>query len=396
MLKDVIQVSKDLLFIKPFYGSVLISLNKEINNKKTKTAAVGLQKVMYKLYINSDFWGGLTEKHKMGILMHELGHIVNFHLTEYEHLKNHKIANIAMDLYINQTIPRDMLPESGCFPEKFDLPEGMDTNWYYKALMEQNEQQNQSNPTLQNIMDALNNGDSQALDGDGNPIDIPDHDWDDIQEASSAVKKVLQKNTEAMLSRIVEQMKKSNPGSIPGGLEDLLERLAIIEPPKFNWRAYLKRFVGTSTKTWVRKTRRKKSKRFPDMAGSREHYYSNILVALDTSLSMSKDDLRQMQNELIHMHKTGHDITILLCDTKINKEFKFNPRMPLDIDGRGGTNFQPVIDYYNKRLTKYSCLIYLSDGEASAPENVRGNVLWVHGTEHEINEKLPGKKVKLN
>ena len=132
------------------------------------------------------------------------------------------------------------------------------------------------------------------------------------------------------------------------------------------------------------------------MPGLKERFYSHILVAIDTSLSVSKYDLQEFHNELKHLHKTGHDIYVLLCDTKIQKEFKFNPRKQLNIDGRGGTNFQPVIDYYKRNLRKYSCLIYLSDGEASAPKGARGNILWVHGTNHDINESLPGRKVKLN
>lgn len=393
MLKEVINISKELLYKQPFYGSVLLSLNKEINNKKTKTASVGLQGVMFKLYINSDFWGTLTEKTKMGLLMHELGHIINFHLTEYEHLTNQKMANTAMDLYINQTIPRDMLPDGGCFIEDFELPEGKDTNWYYKELMKDSKCQESPAHAL---AQAIANGDSTATLPNGTEVNIPDHEWDDIVQASSATMKVVQKSAEVMLGKIVEQMKKTNPGSIPGGLEDMLEKLAVIEPPKFNWRGYMRRFVGTSTKTWVSKTRRKKSKRFPQMQGSKEQYFSHILVALDTSMSMSKKDLEEMRNEMIHMYKTGHDVDVLLCDTRINKHYQFNPRKEFHIDGRGGTNFQPVIDFYNKNLKKYSCLIYLSDGEANAPKNVKGNVLWVHGTNHKINEELPGKRVKLN
>ena len=96
------------------------------------------------------------------------------------------------------------------------------------------------------------------------------------------------------------------------------------------------------------------------------------------------------------MHRTGHDIEVVLCDTEIHDQFKFNPRLPLKVTGRGGTRFQPVIDLYNKNLRKYSCLIYLTDGEAGTPEGARGNILWVHSEVSEINEDLPGKCIRLN
>ena len=43
------------------------------------------------------------------------------------------------------------------------------------------------------------------------------------------------------------------------------------------------------------------------------------------------------------MHKTGHCITVAQCDTATSVE-EFNPRK-WDIKGRGGTDFQPVIDH---------------------------------------------------
>jgi predicted metal-dependent peptidase len=342
--------------------------------------------------VNPDFWDKLTDNHKQGLLIHELGHIINFHLTEYKHLTDHDVANIAMDIYINQTIPDDLLPPGGCTWQKFEVPEGLSTNEYYNLLIKPKNQ----NQTCKNAIQAMKDGQSDCQDGDGQTMQVPQHEWDDIQNASDAVQKMVQKSTEQMLRQVVDQVKKSNPGSIPGGLEDMLDRLAVIEPPKFNWKGFVRRFVGTSTKTWTNKTRRKKSKRFTGMPGLRERFFSNILVAIDTSISVSKEDLLEFQNELIHLAKTGHDIQIVLCDTKINDQFKFNPRKPLNIEGRGGTDFQPVIDLYNKNLRKYSCLIYLSDGEAFAPEGAKGNILWVHGSNHDINESLPGRKVKLN
>lgn len=389
--KELFLISKELLYSQPFYGSVLISLNKEVDNK-IKTAAVGLKNIMYTLKVNEDFWKSLSNLHKQGLLIHELGHIINFHLTEYKHLKDPRIANIAMDLYINQYIPPAMLPPGGCMPDKFDVPEGLSTNEYYDLLIQEKNQ----NQTCKNVLMAMGNGDDQCNDADGNPIMVPDHQWDEIDQASEARQKMVAKNVEGLLRNTIEQLKKSNPGSIPGGLEEMLDDMFQIEPPKFNWKQFVRRFIGTSTKTWDSSTRYRKNKRFRGQPALKEDFYSHILVALDTSFSMDKDDLEEMRNELVHMYKTGHDITVLLCDTKINKQFKFKPTGPFNIDGRGGTDFQPVIDYYNKNLKKYSCLVYLSDGEASAPKGAKGNILWVHGTQHEINETLPGRKVQLN
>lgn len=60
------------------------------------------------------------------------------------------------------------------------------------------------------------------------------------------------------------------------------------------------------------------------------------------------------------------------------------------------TDFQPVIDYYNERHIKYSCLMYLTDGECTAPENARGNILWVLSSVSTMNNALPGSVIQLN
>lgn len=392
MIKDILKTSKQLLYDQPFYGSVLLSLLKEVTTK-IPTACVGVNGIMFKLMVNPDFWGTLNEKTKKGLLIHELGHIINFHLTEYSHLEDKEIANIAMDIYINQTIPADMLPDGACTWDKYEnLSPNQSTNWYYEKLVDNKE--NESDEALKNALSAMNDGDEECDDGKGGTMQVPKHDWDEVEESSDAVKKMLGKNTEVMLNDIIKNI--SDPGSVPAGLKDLLDTLSVIEPPKFNWRAFMKRFVGTSTRVDVRKTRRKKSKRFKDMAGSKEQYFSRILIGIDTSLSVNEAELKEFQGELFHMHRTGHDIEIMLCDTEIHDHFKYNPREPLKITGRGGTRFEPVVSFYEKNLRKYSCLIYLTDGESWDVKKARGNVLWVHSSISDINESLPGRKIKLN
>jgi len=383
MIHDVIKISKEIIYDQPFYGSVLLSLQKEIN-PMVPTAGVGLNGLNTKLYINPEFWSNLSQKHKTGLLIHELGHIVNFHLTEYKHLTHKETANIAMDLYINQHIDDELLPEGGCTCEKFSLPLGYDTNWYYNELLKDKK-----------LQKALNEKSNQFTTVNGDLVDIPQHAWDEITEASAAEHKMIAKQLATTLNEVVKNLSKNNPGSIPGGVQAWLDTLNEIDPPKFNWKAFVRRFVNVSTESWSNKTRRKKSKRFTGMPGLKEMFYSHILVAIDTSLSVNTEDLKEFQNELYHLHKTGHTIQIILADTKIQDNFKYNPRMPLSIKGRGGTCFQPVIDYYRNNLKKYSCLIYLTDGEASTPINSRGNILWVHGSDHSINPNLPGKQIKL-
>ena len=108
-----------------------------------------------------------------------------------------------------------------------------------------------------------------------------------------------------------------------------------------------------------KKLRRKFNKRYSANPGLKIKFKNNILVGVDTSGSVSNDELKEFMNELAHMHKTGHEITVAQCDTQINSVEKFNPRKDWSIKGRGGTLFQPVIDLFNeKKRVIYSSYIF--------------------------------------
>jgi predicted metal-dependent peptidase len=53
------------------------------------------------------------------------------------------------------------------------------------------------------------------------------------------------------------------------------------------------------------------------------------------------------------------------------------------------------IEYFNANLSKYTSLVYFTDGECHTDVKPRGNILWVLSEESSINESLPGKIIKL-
>jgi predicted metal-dependent peptidase len=397
--KNLTKVCKDLMLDQPFYGLLLLNLNKEWT-QKVKTAGVGLDGINYKLYINPEFWMSLTENEKKGLLQHELMHIAFFHITEYKHLKSHELANIAQDIEINQKIPQDWLPKGGATLDKFTdsglLPnEG--TNIYYEKLIKDSEdnQGQGGSSMMQAVMQAIANGDDQADPTGNDPMNMPEHDWGDFDDLTDTQKKLIDKQLEVMLTEVVEQVQKQR-GTIPNEVLIKLEKLKNIEPPKFNWRAYLRRYIGNSAKTSMRKTKRKQSKRFELDFGIRVQEHSHILIAIDSSASVSDAEIKEFMNEIHHMYKCGHDFTITFADTQMQEPVKYRPSMDLVIKQRGGTDFNPVVDYYLTYRKKYTTLIYLTDGEAPAPDAPIKNVLWVLSTRCSDTDHLPGKTIKLN
>jgi hypothetical protein len=65
------KISKALLLSEPYYGFFLLMLNKTWD-QRIPTACVGKNGINYQLRINEEFWMGLSEDHKLGLLKHEL------------------------------------------------------------------------------------------------------------------------------------------------------------------------------------------------------------------------------------------------------------------------------------------------------------------------------------
>jgi len=374
---------KTLMFTEPFYGLFLIGLNKKYR-EDIPTAGVSKNGIGIQIAINPKFFTGLNEKHRIGLVKHELLHISFGHLVLRDSFQCPKLFNIAADLEINQYIDDEYLPEGGITMEMFkelNLDNRAGTKYYYEKLSEAQKDGNCS--ALENILNQMN-GSSQY-----------DHStWDEFAELSEAEMKLVQKQIEHQLKETAETTIKRQ-GSVPGELKEIINRLTFIEPEKFPWKQYLRRFIGNSSISYTKKLRRKYNKRYTGSPGLKIKFKNHICVGVDTSGSVSNDELKEFMNELCHMHKTGHQITVVQCDTQVNSVEVFNPKKDWDIKGRGGTSFQPVIDHYNEK-PRYTALIYLTDGEAGAPENCPKNALWVHSSRCTINDRLPGQKIQLN
>ncbi len=373
------KISKTLILEQPFYGLFLISLNKVWRND-LPTAGVSISGINQQLAINPEFWASLNDDVKKGVLIHELMHIAFNHLVTRDNYQDKKLFNIAADLEINQYIDEDWLPENGIFLDTFpelDLPVRAGTDKYYKLL-----QQAHEDGTSPQLDEMLSEDDFHFTWGEG------------IDSLTDAEKKLIQKQVEHQLKDVVEGIK--DRGNIPGHFRELINNIFHQEPAKFDWKGYLRRFAGNSNKIYTKKTRRKPNKRYDGNPALKIKMRNHVLLAVDTSASVSSSELQEFLSEMNHIHKTGTEITVVQCDTHMHDPEAFNPKKEFKVKGRGGTDFQPVIDHYNKNSKKYTSIIYFTDGECSSPNNVRCKILWVHSSKCTINQDLPGFKIQLN
>ena len=382
------KISKELMLKEPYYGFFLIMLNKLWDAKRVLTAGVSKNGINYQLAINPEFWNSLSDDHKLGLLKHELLHIAFNHLTTFNIFSNKKLANVAMDMEINQYINKDWLPEGGIDIDDYkdlQLDRKAGSKYYYDKL-NQFKEEKEKNGTCGDI------GMDKLLD-DIESGNIPDHStWEEFEDMSEAEKKLIEKQTQRVLSEAKEQVIKKQ-GRVPGEIESRII-LEEILPPKFDWKNYIKRFTGISTKVFTKKTRRKENIRFKDNPGLKVKMKQNMLLAIDTSGSVNKNELNEFMNEMHHIYKCGVDITVIQADTYIRSVSAYKGELDLNIVGRGGTDFTPVIEYYNQH-PQYTSLIYFTDGEASTSTMPNKKVLWVLSEESYMNKELPGKVIKL-
>jgi predicted metal-dependent peptidase len=423
------KISKDLMLKEPYYGFFLIMLNK-VWRSNLPTAGVSKHNINYQLAINEEFWNSLTDMHKMGLLKHELLHIAFGHLTSFSSFSNKELANVAMDMEINQYIERSWLPGTDLTSDEFnqlkeavkaELKEATENGatreelkaianklpprgvmledyadlkldkkagcrYYYDQLLRLQDEKDKNGTTGNQAMDDLLDSIEQG--------DVPDHStWEEFDGMTDAEKKLIEKQVQKILQDAKEQTVKKR-GNVPGEIESLIV-VEEITKPKFDWRGYIRRFTGVSTKVFTKKIRRKENRRYEDNPGLKIKMRQHMLLAIDTSGSVSDTELKEFMNEIHHIYKQGIDITVIQCDTSIRSIEPYKGKNEIKVFGRGGTEFDPVLDYYNANLKKYTSLVYFTDGECYTSVKPKSKVLWVLSEQSHMNEDLPGQVIKL-
>jgi len=361
ILNDVSKIAKQLIIKEPFYGIFLSTLNKRVR-QDVPTAGVSKNNINYVLDINKEFWNSLdNDKKKTGLLKHELLHICFHHLVNRENFPDHELHNIAADIEINQYLEPDYYPTNDIllpttFPE-LNLPLKAGTKAYYDILKKA--KKNGTSPALNAMLDSepSSGGTHGSIASELHPT------WKEFDQLSEADKRLIKAQIDHKVKGIVEsqQEKSSGRGFVPNELQDYIDSLFEPKQPSYDWKSYFRRFFGSSSKIYTKKTRRKLNKRFSENPALKIKPKKNVLVGVDTSGSVGKEDLAEFFNEINHMYKTGIAITVAEGDADIHNVYENNGIMPKFVTGRGGTDMNPFIEYFNKNR-QFNSLIILTDG----------------------------------
>ncbi len=186
--------------------------------------------------------------------------------------------------------------------------------------------------------------------------------------------------------KIESALESQSWGTIPNRIQ---ERILATLKPKVNYRQILRSFKASIISVNRVLTRMKPSRRYGFLyMGSRRDFCTKLLFAVDVSGSVTHQDIRKAFSIINQLFKYGiQSVDVLQFDAEIKdkplslKKAKYQVK----VIGRGGTDFQPVIDYIDKHKD-YDGLIIFTDGFAPVPvapnKNRRTKILWLFNNEN--------------
>ncbi len=138
-------------------------------------------------------------------------------------------------------------------------------------------------------------------------------------------------------------------------------------------------------------TRMKPNRRYGfDALGSKRQNVPHLLLAIDTSGSISEESLEKFFSIMNMFFSHGLDkIEVIQFDTQIKgKPISFKQaRTSITFTGGGGTSFQCVFDYAKQHNT-FDGIIIFTDGYAPVPkvyDSIRAHILFLFTSEEEYN-----------
>lgn len=370
-----------LLLSQPFYAHVLYEMQLAVD-RSVPTACVTMD-LPVQMLMNDRYFNTLSTREATGVMKHEVMHLIFEHLLRRENRDPH-LWNLAADLAINQLLKPDELPSGAVtldsmqelVPER--LPARAAAEVYYDIL---NKHAVKVSVTI-DLGGGGEQGDGED-DGPGITVTVTDSKGnsrtfkgidDHSREGKAGEGEVSRELVQEMVRQIVESAVKKC-GNVPGELSAAVEAM---RKHKVNWRRELQRFLTGRGKMIASPCYLRESKRFDDFPGRRKTMGMEALVAIDTSGSMSDDDLRDTLGQLLQIKKvSGTRILVVWgdirhCGGPIPIE---RVKGDLKLKGRGGTDLCWPFDMATRM--RIPTVVYFTDGYGPAPPSVPQRVLWV-------------------
>jgi predicted metal-dependent peptidase len=353
----------------PYYAHVVAHLT-PVADPSVPAMGLSLHEGRYYLHVNVDAMMRAPQ-FLLGILLHEVHHVVLGHLAHPKFFGREEpdLMQIAQETSANEHIEEE-LPDPIVWEhfERFGLRAGQSTLDRYEILCA-----------------ARAEGEKISLARDTRFVD--EHPWreqpapppDAVRETREMIADVRDRGA-GDAERAPERARRI-AGRTP---DEILLELGGGETAEvfIDWRDALRSFVAHTrapVHTWSRPSRR-----FPARIGVvpgrtyrlRPALRPTLLVAIDTSLSMSEGELSEIALQLRPMSELAR-LIIVECDAAIARTYPFNGALDR-VKGRGGTDLRPVFEPSFLRALGADGVVYFTDGQGPHPEAPPSiPVLWM-------------------
>ena len=347
---------------------LVLSATRYVATQTVPTMAIGAGIDEFVLFYNLDFVAEISQDQCMGVLLHEINHVLLGHLQGYGTAlgpkptpHDRKAWTIACEVTANEFINLP-LPGSPLLLSQFGLPP--------------------LQSTLQRCEELRKRPDLPQVGVDFLDITLA-HGATSIDQCST-----LSQGTVRMLQELLEMLGEELPAATQTLLASgtLGETLSVFEPPgiaRLPWPQLLALAIrGLSGR---QSTRRFPARRAPERVGvvpgrRRQREPLAVLVAIDTSGSMTDWDLREILDELHAIRQQGLRVALVQCDTEVRAHGWLAPDTAVTkLKGRGCTDLCPP--FAPQLLAQYrpGIVVYFTDGGGTAPAQAppEVTVLWV-------------------
>ena len=349
-----------LLMDEPFFAALSRRVDKRID-KSIPTAGVRVNANTghFEMIYNPEFFEGLPDIQRKGVLKHEFYHLIFEHVTGRKPTGiNPKAWNIATDLAINSHLMGE-LPEMCCMPgqkpfEDYDV--GLSSEAYLEQLKEDASKQSGKEG------DGKSQGQFDSHDG-----------WDDVDQQTKEIAKERLKDT---LKKAAEEAANQGWGTVSQQVrKDIMNRIQT----HVDWKKMLRYFIKTSQRASKQSSMKHINRRYPYIhAGRKVNRTASIAVAIDQSGSVSDQMLNAFYSELSKLAKYA-EFTVIPFDDQVFEDkiytWKKGENKKWERVLSGGTNFDEPTKYVNKK--GFDGMIVLTDLMAPKPISCKCQRMWL-------------------
>ena len=398
-----------LILEKPFLGALVMHLPlKAADPKWCKTTATDARN----FYFNPDYIGRLTLEQTQFVLAHEAMHCALSHFNRRNHRQKHR-WDVACDYAVNMILDEERMrgPDNALMNAAY---RGLTAEEIYPVLHEDPPEETQDmhlfdnepsegggegEPQDQNDSEQGKGQNEKPEPSQGESGGKPDQQQDQ-QQGGAGQGNESQQNTDSQPDSHSQQNSEVPPppadpdqldeqwksrlaaaaqaarqaGKLSQSMMRLVDNLLA---PQLPWRALLARYMMNAARddySFQRTSRREAGNPGDAMMPRLYSQGVNVIVLLDTSGSVTRDELQEFLSEIDALKaQVRADVTLHACDDKLAEAGPWryamweSVQLPEEIAGGGGTDFRPAFEWIQREHLSPDLLVYFTDAEGQFP-----------------------------